>query len=260
MLLGREPEQQAIQVLLADARAGRSGVLALVGEAGIGKSALLEHAASLAGGMRVLRARGVASETQIPFAGLFELLRPALDLLGRIPEPQSTALQGALALRPARAGDRFAIGAATLSLLAAAADERPTVVLVDDAHWLDASTSDALLFALRRLLAEPIAVVLTARQDERSLLDGADIPYLRLEGLDEAAATLLLRRVAPETDSVAAVRLHRETGGNPLALLELSGERLPELAPDAPVPVVTSVAQAYVDRAAALPERARQAL
>jgi DNA-binding CsgD family transcriptional regulator len=257
MLLGREPEQAALERLLGDARAGRSGVLALVGEAGIGKSALLQYAASLTAGTRVLRARGVASEARIPFSGLFELLRPALDHLDGIPGPQANALESALALRPARAQDRFAVGAATLSLLAAFSEEQPAMLLVDDAHWLDGSTADALLFALRRLLAEPIAAVLAVRETEPSLLDGADLPSLRIGGLDPAASALLLE---PHTDSATAARLHRETGGNPLAMLELAREPLPTLVPDAPVPAVTSVAEAYVEQAATLPERTRHAL
>jgi DNA-binding CsgD family transcriptional regulator len=256
MLLGREPEQEALERLLADAREGRSGVLALVGEAGIGKSTLLEYTASLASGTRLLRARGIASEEQIPFAGLFELLRPALGQLDRIPEPQAAALQSALALRPAQAQDRFAVGAATLSLLAACAEDEPVTVLVDDVHSLDGSTDDALLFAFRRLLAEPIAVVLTAREGEPSLLDGADLPTLQLGGLDSATAALLLA----SADESTAIRLHRETGGNPLAMLELAREPLPGLVPDTPVPVLTSVAQTYADQAAALPERTQHVL
>ena len=133
-------------------------MLAVIGEAGIGKSALLGYAEEQAGGMNVLRARGVQSEAQIPFAGLFELLRPALAWIDRIPGPQADALESALALRPARDQDRFAVGAATLSLLAAYADEAPVAVLVDDAHWLDGSSADALLFAFRRLVADPVAV------------------------------------------------------------------------------------------------------
>ena len=256
MLLGRDPEQHALERLLDDAREGRSGVLALVGEAGIGKSALLEHATARAAGMRLLRARGVASEAQIPFAGLYELLRPALACLDRIPEPQSAALESALALRPPSAGDRFAIGAATLSLLAAYAEEQPVAVLVDDAHWLDGSSADALRFALRRLLAEPIAVVLTVREGRASLLDGAAISSLRLAGLSRDAATLLLT----DADAATVARLHRETGGNPLAMLELARERLPELTPETPVPVRTSVSQAYLDLARKLPERTQAAL
>src|SRR4051794_35080856 len=122
MLLGRERELETIDSVLASARAGSSGVLALVGEAGIGKSMLVDWAASRADGISVLRARGVQSEAHIPFAGLFELLRPTLAGLDRIPAPQAAAIESALALRPAQAHDRFAIGAATLSLLAAHAD------------------------------------------------------------------------------------------------------------------------------------------
>src|SRR5436853_1695042 len=125
MLLGRDEERLALERLLTEARDGRSGVLALVGEPGIGKTALLDHAAGRAEGMNVVRARGVESEAEVPFAGLAELLRPALGALERIPKPQAAALSGALALAPAREHDRFAIGAATLSLLSAYAEEEP---------------------------------------------------------------------------------------------------------------------------------------
>src|SRR4051812_48650015 len=169
--------------------------------------------------MHVLRARGVQSEAQIPFAALFELLRPALGSLERLPAPQAAALESALALRPAGAHDRFAIGAATLSLLAAYADTAPVLVLVDDAHWLDGSSADALRFALRRLVADPIAVLLSVREGEPSLLDGADLPELRLAGLTGSEAAELLHGVP----AALAARLHRATAGNPLALLELAG-------------------------------------
>ena len=144
-------------------------MFALVGEPGIGKSSLLDSLAARAAGMRVLRARGIESEAQVPFAGLLELLRPALGSLNRIPRPQAGALESALALRPSSAQDRFAVGAATLSLLAAYAEESPLLVLVDDVQWLDGSSSEALLFAVRRLVADPIAVVLAVRADEPSL-------------------------------------------------------------------------------------------
>src|SRR4051794_17202237 len=163
MLLGRTQERQAIDAALAQARDGRSAALALVGDPGIGKTALLEHAAAEATGMRVLRARGIESEAQIPFASLLELLRPALFVLDRLPEPQARALEGALALRPGPAQERFAVGAATLSVLAAYAEEGPVAVLVDDAHWLDDSSGQALLFAFRRLVADPIAVLVAVR-------------------------------------------------------------------------------------------------
>ena len=256
MLLGRDRERQAVERVLDEAQSGHSSVLALVGESGIGKSALLDHAASAAAWMRVLRARGLVSEAQIPFAALFELLRPALGCLDAIPPRQAAALDSALAIRPALAEDRFAVGAATLSLLAAYAEDEPVAVLVDDLQWLDGSSADAVLFAVRRLLAEPIGVLMATREGEPSLLDGAGLPTLVLGGLDAEASAELLGDAGPEL----ALRLHRETGGNPLALLELAGEQLPELTPDVPVPVVTSVAQAYVQRADALPERTRDAL
>jgi DNA-binding CsgD family transcriptional regulator len=258
MLLGRERECQALDRVLAYARDGRSSVLAFVGEPGIGKSALLDEVAGRAEGMRVLRARGIESEAQVPFGGLLELLRPALSAVDRIPPPQADALEGALALRPGSAQDRFAVGAATLTLLAAHADEGPLLVIVDDAHWLDGSTAEALLFAVRRLVADPIAVVLAARDGEPSLLDGADLPLLRLEGLDRDAAVELVGAVPQEV----ADRLYDATAGNPLALLELAPEahRVTEIPLDAPLPISTSVAQAFLRRSASLSDHARRGL
>src|SRR3954465_14225064 len=231
---------------------GAHGVLALTGEPGIGKSILLEWAAEHAEGMHVLRARGVQSEAHIPFAGLFELLRPALASLERLPAPEAGARESALALRPASAHDRFAVGAATLSLLAAYAETAPVLVLVDDAHWLDGSSADALRFALRRLMADPIAVLLSVREDEPSLLDGADLPELRLGGLTGAEAAELLpgrgaAGPAPPAAAGRAARLQRATAGNPLALLELAGDaRELALAPEgAPVRVSARIASAF---------------
>jgi DNA-binding CsgD family transcriptional regulator len=245
--------------LLAEARAGTSRVLTLVGEAGIGKTALLDWAAAQAGDMRVLRARGVQSEAYIPFAALFELLRPALGDLDRLPGPQAAALESALAIRPAEAHDRFAVGAATLSLLAAHAEPAPLAVLVDDVQWLDGSSADALRFALRRLVADPIAVVLAARDGEAPELEDAGLATLRLDGLDVAAAQALLEQAAPGTGAEAAARLHRQTGGNPLALLELARAPLPPMPLETPAPA-TSVAEAYLRRVAVLPERTRAVL
>jgi DNA-binding CsgD family transcriptional regulator len=263
MLVGRDHEQQTLVRLLDDARTGQSGVLAIVGEAGIGKSVLIAYAKEQAVGMNVLRARGVQSEAQIPFAGLFELLRPALPWISQIPDPQATALESALALRPASAPGRFAVGAATLSLLAAYSEKAPVAVLIDDAHWLDGSSADALLFAFRRLVADPIAVVLAVREGEPSLLDGADLPALRLQGLDRVPAAELLRRQSNEPLSQElADRLHRETGGNPLALVELGRDRqrLADLPPDAPLAIGTSVVRVYLQRLRALPQRTRDVL
>ncbi len=260
MLLGRKDERLALDRLLTQARDGRSGVLALVGEPGIGKTALLEHAAESAEGMRILRCRGIESEATIPFAGLAELLRPALSALDHIPAPQATALAGALALGPAGARDRFAIGAATLSLLSASAEERPLALLVDDAHWLDRSSAETLLFAARRLLADPIALVLTVRQGQPSLLDGADLRTLQVAGLDRSDAANLLSGATIPHDALE--RLYCATGGNPLALLELAPEatRLARLPAAAPVPISTSIATSFLCRFGAMPETTRRVL
>jgi DNA-binding CsgD family transcriptional regulator len=258
MLFGRDRERQEIGRVLAEAREGRSSVLAFVGEPGIGKSALLDDAAAAATGMRLLRARGIESEAKVPFAGLLELLRPALGVVDRIPPPQAAALERSLALRPGGAQDRFAVGAATLSLLAAYADDVPLLVLVDDVHWLDGSSADALLFAVRRLVADPIAVVLAARHDEQSLLDGAGLEIVQLHGLDRAAAVKLLGAVP----AAAANRLYDATAGNPLALLELApdAEALAAAPLEQPLPVSTSIARAFLRRSASLSGHARRGL
>ena len=258
MLVGREREGREIELALAAARSGASATLALVGEPGIGKTALLDHAAERAAGMQLLRARGIESEAQIPFASLLELIRPALGLLETIPKPQAVALEGALALRPGPAQERFAVGAATLSLLAAFAEHGPVAVLVDDAQWLDVSSAQALLFAFRRLVADPIAVLIAVREGEPSLLDGADLPTLPIGGLTSDEAAMLLHGLAP----AAALQLHGLTAGNPLALLELAGDAHElALAPEgAAVLVSAKIARAFLRRLGTLDEAARRAL
>ncbi len=258
MLLGREQERQKIGQVLAQARSGASAALALVGEPGIGKTALLDYAAGQATGMLLLRARGIESEAQIPFGSLLELIRPALVLLDQIPAPQAAALESALALRPGSAQDRFAVGAATLSLLAAYAEQGPVAVLVDDAQWLDGSSAQALLFAFRRLMADSVAVLVAVRDGEPSLLDGADLPMLRLTGLTSDEAGALMPGLAAES----ARRLHLATAGNPLALLELAADAADVvLAPEgAPVLVSAGISSAFLHRAGQLDQAARQAL
>jgi DNA-binding CsgD family transcriptional regulator len=258
MLLGRDREQREIRGVLDRARSGRGATLALVGDPGIGKTALLEYAGECAAGMRVLRARGIESEAHIPFASLFELIRPALTMIERIPGPQAVALEGALALRPGAARDRFAVGAATLSLLSAYADERPAAVLIDDAQWLDESSAQALLFAVRRLVADPIAVFITVREGEPSLLDGADLPCVSVGGLTSDEAVQLV----PQLPAEIARRLYSATAGNPLALLELAADAPDlELAPEgAPVLVSARVSRAFLRRAGLLDQDAQIAL
>jgi DNA-binding CsgD family transcriptional regulator len=262
MLVGRERERGEVERVLERARSGESATLALVGEPGIGKSTLLDHAAAVCMSARppvqLLRARGVESEAQIPFASLLEFLRPALGMLASIPERQAIALEGALALRPASAQDRFAVGAATLSLLAAYAEQTAVAVLIDDAHWLDRPSAEALLFAVRRLVADPIAVVLTVRAGEPSLLDGADVPTMAVGGLSREEAKSLLHELPPE----AAVRLHEATAGNPLGLLELAHDTDElALAPGgAPLLVSARISRAFLQRKGDLDEQERRAL
>ncbi len=263
MLLGRDVERLALRRLLADARVGSSGVLALVGEPGIGKTALLEYAVLHAEGMQILRARGIESEAAVPFAGLLELVRPALRALDRVPDPQAAALERALALRPGGAADRFAVGAATLSLLAAFAEDSPVLAIVDDAQWLDSPSAEALLFALRRLLADPVAVVLAVRAGHASLLDGADLPIQEVGGLDRELALQLLTGEAgePIADDVGD-RIFEATAGNPLALLEVASESasLADTGLGAPMPVSRRITEAFLYRTAPLPERTRRML
>jgi DNA-binding CsgD family transcriptional regulator len=262
-LIGREAEQSAIASLISDSREGRSGVLTLVGEPGMGKSALLEHGVGLATQMNVLRASGVQSEALIPFAGLSELLRPALRHLDRIPPHQAAALEGALALVPARAEERFAVSAATLSLLAAFADDAPVLVVIDDAQWLDGSSADALSFALRRLIADPVAVLLGVRAGQPWLLDRSDLPRRRLEGLARHDAAALLSDIAGTVPPDLVDRLHRHTGGNPLALIEAARQidRFRHDAPlDVPLPFITRVQETYVATIRGLDERCRMML
>ncbi|MFD7988934.1 ATP-binding protein, partial [Kitasatospora indigofera] len=194
MLYGRGAEQAAIGRLLDEARGGRSGVLVLRGEPGIGKTALLEHAASAAGpDFRVVRATGVEYEAELPFAGLTLLLASGLERLPALPGPQRRALEGAfgLAEESGPAAGRLLTGLATLGLLAEMASEKPLLCLLDDAQWLDGSSAEALLLAARRLQAEGVVLLLAARDDEGAF-PAAGLPELRLAGLDEAAAAELL--------------------------------------------------------------------
>jgi DNA-binding CsgD family transcriptional regulator len=263
MLVGRDPERLALRRVLADARIGHSGVLGLVGEPGIGKTALLEDARELAEGMNILRARGLESEANVPFAGLLEVLRPALGALDRVPPPQAAALEGALALRPGGAQDRFAVGAGTLSLLAAYAEEKPVLVLIDDAHWLDVPSAQALLFAIRRLLADAVAVLIAVRDGHSSLLDGADVPIHRVGGLDRHATLELLTREAGHSLAAdVAERLYEATAGNPLGLLEVAPQASGFAAAgiEVPMPVSRRITEAFLHRSASLPARVRRML
>src|ERR1035441_10646944 len=153
MLHGRRGELQLLDGLLDGVRGGRSAVLVVRGEAGVGKTALLDHVAGAAQGLRVVRAVGVESEMELPFAALHQLCRPMLDRLGRLPGPQRDALRTALGLAAGTAPDRFLLGLAVLSLLSEVAGDRPLVCAVDDAQWLDRASAQALAVPPRLLAA-----------------------------------------------------------------------------------------------------------
>lgn len=263
MLVGREHERQVIRSLAAGARVGQGGTLVVVGEAGIGKSALLHDAAddAAAHGMTTLRAQGVVGERDVPFGGLLQLLRPVLDHLDGLPGPQADALGAALALRPGSASERFAVGAGVLGLLSRAAEDAPLALVVDDAHLLDAPTAHALTFAARRLTSDPVAVLLAVRAGQPSTITEAGLPTMAVTGLVHADADALLRSAGRRLGAHERDRLLAATGGNPLALLELPDDATLGALPDgAPIPVPASLARAFAARADALSSAARTAL
>jgi DNA-binding CsgD family transcriptional regulator len=224
VLVGRHEERRQIEQVLDAARRGASGVLVLRGEAGIGKTALLEYASSVAGeGMRVVRTRGIESESELSFAGLLDLVRPLLPQLDLLPERQSAALRSALALETAEATDRFAVYAGTLGLLAAAAEEQPLLALIDDGHWLDQASADALAFVSRRIRSDRIAVLWAMRDGEPTHVSTEGLRERRLDGVDPDAALELVARAAGDVAPEAARTLVGMANGNPLALLELPG-------------------------------------
>ena len=263
MLRGREVQQADIDALLSGASEGTSGALVLRGEPGIGKTALLDYAAHLAQGtMPVLRAVGVESEAELPFAGLHQLTRPALEHLGALPEPQRLALSAALGLTagpagPAAAGDRFLTGLGALSLLAEIA---PVLCLVDDAHWLDRASVDALLFAARRLHRDGIVMIFASR-DYPGAFHAPGILDVPVTGLDRGAAAALLDDRGVSMPREQRERLIAGTRGNPLALIELSakGTGTPIVA-GAPMPATGRVMDAFGHQIRSLPAATRSGL
>jgi predicted ATPase len=218
VLAGRREERRRIESLLAAARRRESAVLVLRGDAGIGKTALLEYASASAKDMRVLRTRGIQSESEQVFSGLLDLLRPLLVYLDRVPERQAAALRSALALEAADENDSFAVYAGTLSLLVVAAEHEPLVPLVDDAHWLDRGSAEAIAFASRRLGNDGIAVLWAIRENEPAGVSTEGLAELVVEGLESEAALELVAAagvdVAPDAArtrssiSRAAILLH----------------------------------------------------
>jgi DNA-binding CsgD family transcriptional regulator len=264
-VLGRTRERSELEALLEAAREGRSSALVVHGEAGIGKSTLLDEAIAAAEGFRVVRARGYESESDIPFAGLLDLLMPLLDLLARIPDAQAAALRGAMAIEEASPHDRFAVPSGVLSVLGVAAESEPVLAVVDDVHWLDEATREALVFTARRLEAEGIVLLLGVRDGEGLRVEDLDLPRLRVGGLPADDALAVLREKAPKITAAVAERLVEEAGGNPLALVEIPNlltsaqltgrEALPQT-----LPAGASVERAFRRQLDALPAETRRAL
>ncbi len=259
----RRAERRVLDGLVAAVRKGESRALVLHGEAGVGKTALLEYLASHAPGCRVVRTAGVQSEMELPFAGVHQLCAPMLDRLERLPVPQADALRVAFGLSVGPVADRFLAGLAVLSLLSEAAQEQPLVCLVDDQQWLDFASALVLSFAARRLGAESVALIFAARAPSQHL---EGLPDLAIDGLPGADARALLNSVLPgKLDPRVRDQIVAETRGNPLALLELPRGLTPaELVvgfelPGA-VPLAGTLEESFRRRVAALPEQTRQLL
>ncbi len=266
MLYGRESETAQLAGMLEAARSGQPAALVIRGEAGIGKSALLEALAASAAGVQVLRTQGVESELPLAFAGLFQLLQPLFPLLDQLPAPQARALRVAFGQEQGAVIEPFLVALATLALLAAAAVRSPVLCLVDDAHWLDVASADALLFAARRLQADPVVLVFTVREGDARPFTPAGVPALVLGGLDPSAARALLagQRGTPLADVVSEM-LVEQTGGNPLALVELpTALTASQLDGTAPMPAqlqLTDVVQrVFLDRCRRLSEQVQTLL
>jgi DNA-binding NarL/FixJ family response regulator len=263
MLRGRRDECAVLDRLLEDARAGRSGVLVVRGEAGIGKTALLDYAVDAASDLSVLQAAGVESERELAFAALDQLCAPLLDQLDRLPGPQREALQISFGVAAGAVPDRILVGLSALSLLSDAAVERPLLCVVDDAQWLDRASAQALAFVARRLLAESVLMLFAAREPS-DLLTG--LPELAVERLRDDDARELLASVIPgRLDKRVADQLLAETQGNPLALLELTRGLSPaQLAGGFGLPgavsVPSRVEESFLERLEVLPEGTRRLL
>jgi DNA-binding CsgD family transcriptional regulator/tetratricopeptide (TPR) repeat protein len=263
VLVGRRDECDVLDGLLVAARGGRSGVLVLRGEPGVGKTALVDYAVGSASGFRVARALGVESEMELAFAALHQLCAPMLGRMQHLPGPQRDALSAAFGLSAGTAPERFLVGLAGLSLLSETAHEQPLLCVVDDAQWLDGASAEALAFVARRVLADPIALLFATREQGVEL-DG--LPELVVGGLEEEDARLLLgSAVDGPLDDRVRDRIVAETRGNPLALMELPRGLTPtQLAvgfrvPD-PQPLSGRIEESFRRRVEDLPAASRRLL
>ncbi len=265
-MIGRERERDVLERLLDGVRAGRGGVLVVHGEAGVGKTALLEQTVQTARGFRIVRTVGVEAEVELPFAAVQQLCSPFLELMERLPQPQRRALgvaSGLIGGSAHAAPNPFLVGLAVLGLLAEAAEQEPLMCVVDDAQWLDSASARTLAFVARRLLAERVALIFATRELGDAL---AGLPDLGLGPLGHRDARALLESVLPaRLDTRVLQRIVLETHGNPLALLELprglspaqlaGGFGLPSAAP-----LSAGIEESFARRLARLPGDARRLL
>ncbi|HEX8856785.1 MAG TPA: AAA family ATPase [Thermoleophilaceae bacterium] len=256
-LRGRRTESALLDNVVAAVRQGESHTLLLLGEAGVGKTALLDYLSEAASDLQVARAVGVESEMELGFAGLHQMCAPMLERVARLPAPQRDALEIVFGLSEGTAPDPFLVGLGVLSLLSDVADERPLLCVVDDAQWLDQASARTLAFVARRLRAEPVGLVFAAREAGDAL---RELPQLELRGLpDQDARALLARAIPGRLDDRVRERIVAETRGNPLALLELPrGASAAELAGGFEIPVGGDLSgrieDRYLGRVTALPE------
>lgn len=259
VLVGRHPEQAALASMLDSVRSGFSSALVLRGEAGIGKTALLEYAINAAADLRVVRVLGIESEMELGFAALHQLVHPFLPMIDRLPGPQQQALASAFGLADGAAPDRFLVGLAILTLLSEAAKDRGLLCVIDDAQWLDRTSASVVAFVGRRLHADRIAFLLSVREPADRSVDLEGLRLLTVGGLSPAAARHLLSgRVAGPLDWVVGQQIIERAAGNPLALVELTRELTEEQLAGAAwlpdhLPVSADIQQRFWQQAAALP-------
>lgn len=261
-LIGRDRELAVIQGSLANAAEGRGSSVLVRGDPGIGKSALLELAAEQAGqeGFSVLRTGGVLTEAKMPFAALQRLIQPCVENMDTLALPQHAAIETAIGARSAEPPETFMIALAVLDLLSEAAAHAPLLVLVEDAHWLDDSTTDVLAFVARRVELEPLLMLLSAREGPLVRIDDARLPELALRGLDPPDAEQLLDEHAPRLAPAVRSRVLELAAGNPLALIELPRSRLDIPGGTADISLSERLERAFSERLAGLPEETRSAL
>ena len=262
MLTGRSAQCRAVDELLGVARAGRSGTLVVRGEAGIGKTALLDYAVAAAAGFRVQRAVAVESELEMAYATAHQLCGRLADGAHRLPDLQADAIRTAFGMRDGPPPNPFLVGLALLGLLAEAAAQRPLLCVVDDAQWLDKASAQVLAFAARRLDAESV-VIMFGRREPAESPELAGLPSMLLGGLNPAEARHLLAATMPGLlDDQVLRRIVAETGGNPLALLELSrGMSAESLSGQLAIPkalMTERIERSFLHRIAALPTATRR--